>query len=85
MSYGLDVVYEAVLAIGAMHRATLLACQDGNGQEAAKLRVLGLHSYGNALQMLPSHLGRNNVAEIFAVLVVLMLLTYFEVRFARFY
>jgi len=79
MSCNMDFVYEALLAIGAVHRATLLSCQNRDVQEAAKSRVLGLHAYGNALRMLPSHLHQDTVAEIFAVLAVLILLTYFEV------
>ncbi len=79
MSYGVDIVYESLLAIGAMHRASLLQCQSGDPQVAAKLKVLGLNSYGNALRLLPSHLGHNSVPDILAILAVLMLLSYFEV------
>lgn len=80
MSYGLDVVYEALLAIGAVHRSSLLACQYGNSQEALKIKVLGLRAYGNTIRLLPSHLGQDTTAEIIAALVVLTLLTCFEVR-----
>ncbi|TVY89708.1 Transcriptional regulatory protein [Lachnellula willkommii] len=78
MSFGLDVVYEALLAIGAMHRSSLLSCLNQNAPEATKLKVLGLRAYGETLRLLPSHLGHNTVTEISAVLVVLMLLAYFE-------
>jgi hypothetical protein len=80
MSYGLDIVYEALLAIGAMHRSSLLMCQHESFQEATKFRVLGLRAYGNALRLLPSHLTQHTVADILAALIVLMLLTYFEVQ-----
>lgn len=79
MSYGVDIVYEALLAIGAMHRATLLACQHRDLQGAAQMKVLGLKSYGKTLQMLPSHLGSTSVPDILAIMAVLMLLAYFEV------
>jgi hypothetical protein len=80
MSYGVDIVYEALLAIGAMHRSSLLACKQESAQEAAKIRVLGLRAYGKTLHLLPSHLAEDLSAEQrLAVLVVLMLLTYFEV------
>ncbi|TVY39622.1 Transcriptional regulatory protein [Lachnellula subtilissima] len=78
MSFGLDIVYEALLAIGAMHRSSLLRCLDQNATEATKLKVLGLRAYGETLRLLPSHLGGNTVTEISVVLVVLMLLSYFE-------
>ncbi|TVY14816.1 Transcriptional regulatory protein moc3 [Lachnellula arida] len=78
MSFGLDVVYEALLAIGAMHRSSLLSCLNENAPEATKLKVLGLRAYGETLRLLPSHLGQNTTTEISAVLVVLMLLAYFE-------
>jgi hypothetical protein len=81
MSYGVDIVYEALLAIGAMHRSSLLACKQESAQEAARFRVLGLRSYGKTLHLLPSHLAGDLLADQkLAVLVVLMLLTYFEVR-----
>lgn len=79
MSFGLDVVYEALLAIGAMHRSSLLSCLNGNAPEATKLKVIGLRAYGETLRLLPSHFGRNTVTDISAILVVLMLLAYFEV------
>lgn len=79
MSFGMDFVYEALLAIGAVHRAALLGCKGVDPQEARKSRVLGLHAYGNALRLLPGHLSQTTHAETFAVLCVLILLTYFEV------
>lgn len=79
MSYGLDVVYEALLAIGAMHRSNLLFCRQENRQEAAKSKMLGLRAYGETLKLLSSHLGQTSIAEVSAVLIVLMLLAYFEV------
>lgn len=83
MSYGMDFVYEALLAIGAMHRSSLLMCQRENYQEAVRLRVLGLRAYGDTLRLLPGHFAQNSVAEIFGVIVTLMLLTYFEVSYLR--
>ena len=79
MSFSKDTVYEALLAIGAVHRASLLACQDGNVGEAMKFRVLGLGAYGNAIRLLSGMLKKKTETDRFAVLVVLMLLTYFEV------
>lgn len=80
MSYGVDFVHEALLAVGAVHRASLLGCSEESAREAARIKVLGLHCYGKTLRMLPKHLGKDTPEEIFAVLVVLMLLAYFEVR-----
>jgi hypothetical protein len=84
MSYGVDIVYESLLAIAAMHRSSLLACKQESVQEAARMRVLGLKTYGKTLHLLPRHLAENQLAEQkLPVLVVLMLLTYFEVRVTR--
>jgi hypothetical protein len=83
MSFSKDIVYEALLAIGAVHRASLLACQEVNVGEAMKFRVLGLGAYGNAIRLLSSMLKEKTETDRFAVLVVLMLLTYFEVCFSR--
>jgi hypothetical protein len=79
MSYGVDIVYEALLAIGAVHRASLLACQYENFEEASRVKVLGFQAYGNALRLLPHYLAQSGPSDIMAVLIVLMLLTYFEV------
>jgi hypothetical protein len=79
MSCSLDFVYEALLAVGAIHRASLLSCQEGNGRETAKLKVLGFHSYGKVLRLLHSHLSQGTVTEMLPVLVVLILLTLVEV------
>ena len=79
LSVGFDLVYEALLAVGALHRASLLNCQNKDGQEAARSRVLGLHAYGNALRMLPTHLSQNAIKETIAVQAVLILLTFCEV------
>jgi len=80
MSFGLDVVHEALLAIGAMHRASLIQCQAGCEKEAGKLKVLGFRAYGNTLHLLPQYLLKNTAKDTLAVLIVLVLLAYFEVR-----
>ena len=79
-SYGIDVVYEALLAIGAVHRSSLIACQNSSNQEASRLRVLGMNAYGNALHLLPIRLAMEDPADISANLIVLVLLTCFEVH-----
>lgn len=78
MSYGKDIVYEALLALGAIHRSSLLSCQYGNSDEAARSKLLALRAYGNTLRMLRSDLVQH-ISEAFSVLIVLILLTYFEV------
>lgn len=79
MSFGVDIVYEALLAVGAIHRAALISCQSGNSHEAAKFRVLGFYSYGRVLKLIPELLTRDDPSDMLALLIALMLLTYFEV------
>jgi len=79
MSFSLDLVHEALLAIGAMHRASLIQCQTGCAQEAARFKVLGFRAYGSALHLLPKYLLKNTANDTLAVLIVLVLLAYFEV------
>lgn len=79
MSHGMDLVYEALLAIGAIHRSSLIACQAGNGPEAVRFKLLGFQAYGKVVQILPNHLTSPSMPDILASLVVLMLLAYFEV------
>jgi len=69
MSYDVDIIHEAILAVGAVHRASL------GGQEALRFKVLGFRAYGNVLKRLP-----NQLTESLTTLIVLVLLTYFEVR-----
>jgi Fungal Zn(2)-Cys(6) binuclear cluster domain/Fungal specific transcription factor domain len=80
MSYGVDLVYEALLAIGAVHRAKLLGCSDITVAEASRCKIHGLQAYGRALQLLPSFLNREGT-ELFSALIALSMLTYFEVPF----
>ncbi len=76
MLFGFDIVYEALLATETLHRASLLT-----SQKETSFRVLGFQAYGNTLRILSKKLQQNTVADILAVLVVLMLLAYFEVSF----
>jgi len=84
MSYGSDIIREALLALGAIHRASLLACNqshrsNGNAEEVSRSRVFGLRAYGNTLRLLPKHLTKRTSSDIYTVLIVLLFLTYFEV------
>lgn len=79
MSFGDDTVYEAVLAVGAAHRASLLSCSIGDTREVARCKVLGFKAYGRALRLLATNLVQNAVSDPWAVLIVLLLCAYFEV------
>ena len=81
MSFGVEGVYEALLAVGAAHRASLLSCSKINFQEVRRLRVHGLRAYGRALKLLAADIQgqREGRTDPEAVLIVLLLCTYFEV------
>ena len=81
MSFGVEGVYEALLAVGAAHRASLLSCSKVNFQEVRRLRVHGLRAYGRALNLLAADIQgqREGGTDSEAVLIVLLLCTYFEV------
>ena len=79
ISYGVDIVYEALLAIGAVRRASLLACQYENFEEVSRVKVLGFHASGNALRLLSKYLAQSAPSDVQAVLIVLKFFTYFEV------
>ena len=81
ISFGTDGVYQALLAVGAAHRASLLACSSVNLEEAKKLKLQGLRAYGSAIKLLAASLrGQEQVgADPETVLIVLLLCTYFEV------
>jgi hypothetical protein len=77
LSSGVDMVYEALLAISAGHKSALSTCIK-NVPEAAKWRVVGLSAYGKTLQLVARSLRQDSEDEQRAVLIVLLLLTYFE-------
>jgi hypothetical protein len=79
MSFENDGVYGALLAVAAVHRASLLACKDNCVLEARRFQILGIRAYGNVLQLLPDMLRQNSVDELRGLLAVLLLLAYFEV------
>ena len=81
MSFGVEGVYEALLAVGAVHRASLLSCSKVNSHEVRRLRVHGLSAYGRALKLLAADIQGQGEARTDpeAVLIVLLLCTYFEV------
>lgn len=79
MSYELDIIYEAVLAIGAIHRSSFLALQNGNLREVLRFKCLAFRTYGNTVRLLRNYLGQITKLDISPVLIVLVLLTYFEV------
>lgn len=79
MSFGVDAVYEALLAVAAAHRASLLSCSNNNVQEVTRCKVLGLSAYGRALRLLASNISLETTTDPLAVLIVLLLCTYFEV------
>jgi hypothetical protein len=83
MSYEVDIVYEALLAISAVHRATLLSCMKSNTQEAAKWKVMGLSAYGRTLRSIANNacnMLETPMAALKAKLIAQLLLSYFEVK-----
>ncbi|KAL5347766.1 hypothetical protein ACLOAV_007175 [Pseudogymnoascus australis] len=78
ISVGSDLVYQALLSVGAIHRGLLLRCEDGSVEEASRSRVLGLKAYGITLRLLSSYLSQAKKPDVPVLLVVLTLLTYFE-------
>ena len=79
MSSGVDMVYQALLTISAGHKSALGTCLK-NAEEASKWKVVGLSAYGETLCLLARSLQDGAKEEERAVLIVLLLLTYFEVR-----
>lgn len=81
MSFGVEGVYEALLAVGAAHRASLLCYSKINFQEITRLRVQGLSAYGRALRLLGADMQSQGKGKTDpeAMLIILLLCTYFEV------
>ena len=79
MSSGIDMIYQALLAISAGHKSALGTCLK-NEEEATKWKVVGLSAYGKTLSLVARSLQQDAKGKGRAVLIVLLLLTYFEVR-----
>ncbi|OBT66735.1 hypothetical protein VE03_04125 [Pseudogymnoascus sp. 23342-1-I1] len=78
ISAGSDLVYQALLSVGAVHRGLLLRCQEGSVGEASRSRVLGLKAYGVTLRLLSNYIRQEKKPDMPVLLIVLILLTYFE-------
>lgn len=79
MSFNIESVYEALLAVGAAHRAILLSCSGDNRKEIMRCKVLGFGAYGRTLRLLATNMSRDTANDPWPVLIVLVLCTYFEV------
>ena len=81
ISFERDGVYQALLAVGAAHRASLLSCSNINPGAVRTLKLQGLRAYSSAIKFLAASLqGQEYVkADTEMVLIILLLCTYFEV------
>lgn len=69
------------MSVGAIHRGLLLRCEGGSVEEASRSRVLGLKAYGITLRLLSNSLSQEKKPDVPVLLIVLTLLTYFEVGY----
>ena len=79
MSWTVDVVYEAIKAIGAMHRAGSIPSSGIMQDEIHRARVLAFRAYGTAVHLLAQELREGGQAREKMLMVVLLLLHIFEV------
>ena len=83
MSFEVDVIFDALLAISAAHRSALLSCMKSNTQEATKWKVMGLSAYGRTLRSIVNkgcNVMEAPMAALKAKLIALLFLSYFEVN-----
>jgi hypothetical protein len=79
MSWEVDFVREAVLALGAAHRASSLCLSAENKQEGRKSKILGMQAYGKAMRLISSQIKIGDPGKSLPAIVTLLLFTYFEV------
>ena len=79
ISWTTEIVFEAIKALGAIHRANMIPSSGIAVGEVQRLRVLGLDAYGKALRMLSRELEKEDRSRNETLMIVLLLLNIFEV------
>lgn len=79
MSWTVEVVYEAISAVGAMERANMLTSQGKDDIEVRRSRVFAYQAYHRAIHLLAGELGCSIRGQEILLIVVLVLLVLFEV------
>ena len=77
VAWDTEFVYDAVVALGTMHRAVLLLSKPEDRWRGLDTKVISFQAYGNALKRMSGQYETGQEAEI--VIAVLILLIYFEV------
>lgn len=80
MSWTVDVVYQAISAVGAMEKANLLPPTAKADIEGRRARAFGYQAYHNATHLLAEELRHGIGGREELLTVVLVLLILFEVR-----
>lgn len=76
LAWRLDIVFEAIIALGSIDRAGMLTREQLTKSEGMELKIIAMSSYANVLQLLSAMI--NQKEERQTIIVVLILLTYFE-------
>ena len=79
MSWTIDVVYEAISAVGAMERANMLTSNGRDDIEVRRSRVFAYQAYHRATHLLAGELRRGIRGQETLLVAVLVLLVLFEV------
>lgn len=80
-AWDVEYVFDAIVALGSMHRATLLLSQQGENDRHRGLdtKVIAIRAYANALQGVSDNLASNQISMAL-LLGVLILFAYVEVK-----
>ncbi|KAM0255497.1 hypothetical protein ACHAQJ_005728 [Trichoderma viride] len=73
-----DIVFEAVLALGGIHQASLLSASGLTTGAMIQSKVFGLRSYGEALHLIASHTNKDSCTDMLPAVVAVVLLAYCE-------
>lgn len=79
MAWQDDLVFKAVLSVGALHQAHLRSSASTALSDARSCQVFGMRSYGEVLRLLSERVHQGDDQQIQSLLVIVILLTYFEV------
>jgi hypothetical protein len=79
-AWGAEYVFDAVIALGIMHRAVVMLSDPNEKRMGLDSKVVAFQIYADALRKLSEECGKTTGPPSEILIAVLLLLTYFEVR-----
>ncbi|KAL7948169.1 hypothetical protein V8C42DRAFT_343128 [Trichoderma barbatum] len=78
MAWENDLVFEAILALGGIHQASLLSASGLTADSMMQSKVCGLKSYGETLRLMASYTNKGGSTDTQPAIVAVVMLAYCE-------